>query len=130
MAAISKAKLARLSEHGIREPDLHGSWANELGSRMIIVDVNGKSFAGDYKSKDVDGNWITGSLSGTLAGDTVGFTVNWQPTYDSVTSWSGKLSADEVGNIYIHTLWLLASGDENLPLWESISAGADVFWRQ
>jgi hypothetical protein len=128
---VSKAQLKRLSAAGITRPTLLGTWNNELGSVMNITTSDGTVFSGDYKSKDASNNWVSGSLQGTIAGDTIAFTVNWPSPDNSVTAWAGKLSADTSNSnkIYINTLWLLASGDATTPLWESISAGSDWFWQ-
>lgn len=110
-------------------PDLVGVWVNELGSRMVIVDVSGDNFSGFYFSKVSDDDKpAKGMLSGTIAGDTLGFIVNWKPTYHSVTSWSGKLLASAAGAPSIYTLWQLSRGvADSDDWWQSFLAGSDRF---
>jgi hypothetical protein len=109
-------------------PGLQGIWQNELGSTMTITSFDGTSFSGTYSSAVSSGSGsVNGTLAGTLSGDAVGFTVNWMPTFSSVTSWNGLLLTD--GNaLVIYSLWHLASTPESAnDFWESILAGADLF---
>jgi hypothetical protein len=107
---------------------LQGVWQNELGSTMTITSFDGTTFGGTYSSAVSDGQGpVSGTLAGTLSGDAVGFTVNWAPTFSSVTSWSGLLLADG-DTLVIYSLWHLASTQESeANYWESILAGADLF---
>jgi hypothetical protein len=109
-------------------PSLLGLWENELGSTLDITNFNGTVFSGTYTSSVSSGqNPVSGPVEGTLAGDAVGFTVNWLPTYSSVTSWNGLLLTDG-SSLALYTLWQLASTPESeLNYWESILAGADLF---
>ncbi len=102
----SKRDLKLLSTQVQREPNLVGTWVNELGSRMQIDSVDDGLITGTYWSKvSAEQDPVCGNLTGMVAGDTIGFAVNWQPTFDSVTSWSGKLLATDQGYPYIFTLW-------------------------
>lgn len=125
----SKAQLQLYSAKNPAPVDLQGKWANELGSVMSITKQNGNSFSGEYTSKVSGTNKeVTGTLSGTIARDAIGFTVNWEPALHSVTSWSGKLLVSDQGSPLIYTLWQLSVGiNDPKELWESILAGADIF---
>ncbi|MGH7023685.1 MAG: avidin/streptavidin family protein [Caulobacteraceae bacterium] len=128
--AASKANLARLASQGLAPPNLMGVWTNEIGSIMTITVVNGANFSGTYESDDGQGGRIRGTLSGISSGETLGWTVSWQPVVDSTTSWTGKFLVDKLTNkIDIYTLWYLSSGDAVVPLWDSFSAGQDTFWQ-
>jgi hypothetical protein len=112
--------------------DLKGRWVNELGSTMEVQSISGNSFSGIYRSKVSDTKApVDGVLSGTIAKDTIGFVVNWEPTFESVTSWSGKVLATQTGTPYIYTLWQLSRGVPNAAdWWQSFLAGSDTFFRQ
>ena len=112
--------------------NLVGKWVNELGSVMTVDKFKNGSFSGTYESTvSGGGGSVSGTLSGVVAGDTIGFCVNWEPTYSSVTSWSGKLLATPQGDPYIYTLWQLSQGvDDAADWWQSFLAGSDTFWRQ
>jgi hypothetical protein len=128
----SKADLKLHSVGADGNLDLVGTWVNELGSRMVIASASDDLISGDYWSKVSDEHKaVRGKLTGTVAGDTIGFVVNWRPTFDSVTSWSGKLLTTEQGYPYIYTLWQLSHevGDR-ADWWESFLAGSDTFWHQ
>jgi hypothetical protein len=109
-------------------PAISGTWQNELGSTMIITSFDGKNFSGSYTSAVSGGSGpVTGTLTGTLSGDAIGFTVNWSPTYSSVTSWNGLVLTWGEG-LAIYALWHLAATPESATdVWESILAGADLF---
>lgn len=109
-------------------PGLLGVWQNELGSTMTITSFDGTTFGGTYSSAVSEGvGPVSGTLAGTLSGDAVGFTVNWAPTFSSVTSWNGLLLTDG-DTLVIYSLWHLASTPESeANFWESILAGADLF---
>jgi hypothetical protein len=97
---------------------------------MEIMNFDGTTFTGTYTSAvSSESNPATGKLAGTLSGSALGFTVNWDTPFSSITSWSGLLLTD--GNaLAIFALWHLASTPESEDnLWESILAGADFFTR-
>ena len=126
----SKRDLKLLSTQIEREPNLVGTWVNELGSRMQIDSVDDGLISGTYWSKvSAEDDPVCGDLTGMVAGDTIGFAVNWQPTFDSVTSWSGKLLATDQGYPYIFTLWHLSHDvGDGAVWWQSFLAGSDTFW--
>ncbi len=125
---VTKANLARLATQGLVPPNMLGIWTNELGSIMTITAVDGANFSGTYESDDGRGGRVKGTLNGITAGETIGWSVSWQPAVDSTTSWTGKFLVSGQ-KIYIYTLWYLSSGPEDQPLWESFSAGQDLFWQ-
>jgi hypothetical protein len=99
---------------------------------MTIHAVTDGVLTGNYRSsvsQKLDPT--AGRLTGLVAGDTIGFVVNWEPRFTAITSWSGKLLAAPDGEPCIHTLWQL-SGPMRGPSswWESFLAGADTFWRE
>ena len=80
---------------------------------MTITSFDGTTFGGTYSSAVSDGQGsVSGTLAGTLSGDAVGFTVNWAPTFSSVTSWSGLLLGDG-DTLVIYSLWHPASTPES-----------------
>ncbi len=106
-----------------------GTWMNELGSTMTIQSTSGNEFSGSYTSQvSSGGGSVTGALSGTMSGDSIAFTVNWAP-YESVTGWTGLLLGDGQGGGVIYALWNLASEPASQDdWWQSILAGADIFF--
>jgi hypothetical protein len=127
--AMLKAELERLSAKGIAPPSMMGTWTNELGSTMTVTSVSGATFSGTYQSDDGNGGQIVGALNGVASGETLAWTVSWQPTVDSTTAWTGKFLVDSNNDVYIYTLWYLSAGDQNAPIWQSFSAGQDTFWQ-
>ena len=111
--------------------DLTGTWTNELGSTMTITNSSGDSFSGTYKSAvSSSGQSASGPLTGILSGDAIGFLVDWSPL-NSMTAWSGIVLSDSSGNVFIYTLWNLATTPaETGNYWQSILAGADLFIQQ
>jgi hypothetical protein len=107
--------------------DLTGIWTNELGSIMTI-NATGATFSGTYQSAvSGAGQSVTGALTGVLAGDAVGFLVDWSPL-NSMTAWSGLVLADGSGSPFLYTLWNLAvTPAEFGDYWQAINAGADLF---
>jgi hypothetical protein len=110
--------------------DLKGEWKNELKSKMFIKEFDGKTFSGIYHSHvSTEGPPVEGSLVGTMTGSALAFTVNWDPAFSAVTSWTGLLLTDG-GALAIYTLWQLAGTPEKPDqVWDSISAGSDMFWQ-
>ncbi|HWA95396.1 MAG TPA: avidin/streptavidin family protein [Terracidiphilus sp.] len=111
---------------------LVGVWQNELSSEMTITSFDGTTFSGSYTSSVSSGSGsVTGSLLGYVSGDAISFIVNWAPTYSSVTAWSGVLLGNGEDGVFMYTLWQMASTpEEQQNYWESIQAGADLFWQQ
>ena len=108
--------------------DFTGTWKNELGSEMTIVQA-GQALTGKYISPVSGGGGpVIGLLVGWADGQVISFTVNWpQP---SITAWVGHLVTED-GTEAIETLWHLATTmanpDDPTELWESVLAGADRF---
>ena len=111
--------------------DLPGTWTNELGSTMIIDEYSPTTgnFSGTYcSSVSTNGPAVTGVLSGTVSGSAIGFFVNWGS--GSVTSWAGPILDAGNDNFVFYTLWHLATTPtEQNPWWETILAGADLFYK-
>ena len=123
---MDKNKLKRTLAATLRPTDLIGSWGNELGSTMSIKAAQGETFTGDYASTvSGKGGPTTGTLQGTLAGGAIAFSVNWQPEYASVTSWTGLVLEGEEGVLSIYALWQLAEEDPTKGWWQAINAGMD-----
>jgi hypothetical protein len=110
--------------------DLVGSWANELGSVMVIDAVADGVVSGSYRSSVSQDQTPTGGrLTGLVAGDAVGFVVNWAPRFPAITTWAGKLLAGPAGEPCIHCVWQLSGPMRNpSSWWESFLTGADTFW--
>jgi hypothetical protein len=106
-----------------------GLWKNELGSTMLVEQFDGTNFTGTYTSAvSAAGKSATGTLSGTIAGDAISFLVNWREEFASVTAWAGLVLSDGESPA-IYALWHLASTPaEDGDAWESILAGADLFF--
>jgi len=97
--------LASKSSDQTSVPALLGTWQNEIGSTMTVTSFDGTNFSGSYTSAVSEGSGpATGTLSGTLAGNAIAFTVNWLPIFPSVTGWNGLLltASDE---LVIYSLW-------------------------
>ncbi len=127
-----KRDLKAYSAVGAEPLDLVGEWRNELGSVMTIANAQGGVLAGNYRSsvsQDLDP--AAGRLTGLVAGDAIGFVVDWRPRFTAITSWSGKLLAGPDGEPCIYALWQLSGPMRNpASWWESFLAGADTFWRR
>ncbi len=107
-----------------------GTWKNELGSEMTLVQT-GQSLTGKYESVvSGKGHKITGELSGWANQRLISVSVNW-PT-PAITAWVGHLVRED-GKDAIETLWQMTTGMQNpedpSELWESVFAGADRFVR-
>ncbi len=126
----SKLDLTLFSTVVHASPKLVGKWKNELKSTMTIKTLSGDgTFNGVYESAvSASHKKVKGSLIGSVAGDSISFVVNWEPTFASVTAWSGKLMVDKKRVAHIYTLWLLSHGvDDPKDAWQSIVAGSDTF---
>ncbi len=125
-----KADLCRLPGEALSTTDILGDWTNEIGSTMTIGSLSRGAINGSYESDDGQGGRVKGQLVGLVAGETIGWTVSWQPAVDSTTSWTGKFLYEKSRKrVVIYTLWYLSSGSATLPLWESFAAGQDTFFR-
>ena len=111
---------------------LTGVWKNELDSTMTISTASLQSISGSYESLvSGSGSPVRGALQGVLSADSIAFIVNWTPTYNSVTSWTGLVLFDSNNNSpFIYALWNLTSSDPETAPWEAIHAGADLFEKQ
>ena len=109
------------------------TWYNELGSTMVIesIDQNTGVFSGTYESQVGQAKYtyvMTGRFD--TAGRTIGWAVNWQNdccNAHSVTTWSGQLQFNSIGEPVILTTWLLThqtAPDDN---WSSTQVGFDTF---
>jgi hypothetical protein len=108
-----------------------GTWMNELGSTMELIQA-GASLTGFYRSAvSGAGDAVVGELAGWADGDLVAFSVNWERTA-SLTAWTGQLVG--VGAAQrLKTMWLLVQNvddpAEPSGLWNSTLVGADSFRR-
>ena len=112
-------------------------WHNELGSTMTIksVDQNAGSFSGTYCSAvgEAKKEYV---LSGRFdpCGDTLGWVVSWQNSWQSdpsTTAWCGHLKVLGTPQPVIFTTWLLTSSttskDSKDEDWQSTNVGFDTF---
>ncbi|HXB54849.1 MAG TPA: avidin/streptavidin family protein [Vicinamibacteria bacterium] len=110
--------------------DFKGHWVNELGSYMDLS-INGEDVTGTYVSavSDAGGPTPPFPLRGTVAGDLISFTVNWE---EAITAWVGHGVINN-GQPQILTLWhlILTVPNETDPeeQWKTVMAGADEFTR-
>jgi avidin family protein len=112
--------------------DFNGHWKNELGSYMdVTVDAN-NNLTGKYVSA-VSGNGgptPSTDLQGTVTGDLIAFSVNWD---EAITTWVGHGVFDSNNQPQILTLWhlVVSIADETNPKkqWQTVMAGADSFTR-
>lgn len=105
-----------------------GTWINELGSEVVLVQT-GYALSGTYESAvSTGGTKTTGDLVGYVDGDLISFSVHWRD-FQAITAWVGQLDPKAPKDT-INTLWQMtkqvAAGDE----WASINAGADTFTRK
>jgi hypothetical protein len=105
-----------------------GTWKNELGSTMTLIQT-GDTLSGQYESAVSSGGTTTiGDLQGYADGDLIAFVVHWRD-FEAITAWAGQLAPGSSPDT-IETLWQMtkqvAVGEE----WSSINAGADEFVRQ
>jgi Avidin family len=103
--------------------DFSGTWVNELGSEVELVQTD-DVLSGTYKSAVSSGHTTTsGDLQGYVDGDLISFVVHWRK-FQAITAWVGQL---EKNGATMKTLWQMTkqvdAGDE----WASINAGADYF---
>ena len=105
--------------------DFSGTWENELGSGMVLVQTN-DVLSGTYESAvSGGGGSTTGDLQGYVDGDLISFVVHWR-SFQAITAWVGQL-VPNASPAQILMLWQMtqqvAVGDE----WQSINAGTDTF---
>ena len=110
-------------------------WQNELGSVMIITDVNltTGSFFGTYNSAVGDATkeyWLRGRFD--TDGTTLGWVVSYQNEYlnaHSTAAWSGQLRIqfEATVPVSIQTTWLLTTQTTSADAWKSTNVGFNVF---
>jgi len=99
---------------------LTGTWRNDAGSEMELVeDLNG-NLSGVYRTALGCEQGVAKPLVGWRNKNAVSFSVNFQDC-GSLTAWSGHIS-----NGKISTLWQLAKADAG---WNQILAGSATFRR-
>jgi len=107
--------------------DFAGTWKNELGSQMVLVQANGV-LSGEYESAVSSGGTTTkGDLQGYADGDLISFVVHWRD-FQAITAWVGQLEPS-VAPERLKTLWQLVKQVKAGEEWSSINAGSDVFTR-
>ncbi len=105
-----------------------GTWVNELGSEMTLVQT-GDTLTGEYTSTKSDGGGKTsGFLQGYVDGDLISFIVHWEE-YQAITSWVGQLEPGSPKET-IKTLWQMTKQVPQGEEWASINSGSDSFVRK
>nr|XP_020656385.1 synaptopodin 2-like protein [Pogona vitticeps] len=118
---------------------LTGTWVNDLGSKMVISEVdNGGQFKGSYLTavSSVENAVIRESpLHGIQhhpsrrAQPTFGLTVHWDFS-ESVTVFAGQCFVNEKGEETLETMWLLRSEEKtHADDWKATRVGRNVFLR-
>jgi hypothetical protein len=107
--------------------DFSGTWINELGSKVSLVQAN-DTLTGTYTSAVSSGGSSTvGDLLGYVDGNLIAFVVHWRD-FQAISTWAGQLEPHAQKET-IKTLWQMTKqvpdGDE----WASINAGSDIFTR-
>ena len=111
-------------------------WYNELGSVMIIKEVNNNigTFGGTYNSAvgEAEKEYLLCGRFDT-AGQSLGWVVSYQNQYlnaHSTCSWSGQIQFDPViMDVVILTNWLLTRQTSPEDDWNSTNIGHDTFTR-
>ena len=109
---------------------LLGTWVNEAGSAVTLVEEEDGRLSGHYRTElgapDAGDGF---PLTGWVQGDQLAFAVDFAP-HGSLTSWTGQMSEDADGP-FIRTLWHLTRDvpdeAEAEDLWGSIVSGYAVF---
>ena len=89
---------------------VEGAWRNASGAELRLQQT-GQVLRGDYVSRL--GAARTGkryALTGLRQGRCLGWSVSWAPDSDSLTSWTGLLSAGRDGRPVLDAMFLLVSG--------------------
>jgi hypothetical protein len=117
---------------------LEGTWYNELGSTLVItqVDKDG-TVSGTYETVVSNGCAkgvfaVTGRTDIDGGGATVGFAVTWvnaQSKCNSTTTWAGQYRGP-MGQESLTAVWLLVMKTDVEDSWASTLVGEDVFTRQ
>ena len=112
-----------------RRPMLAGTWRNELGSELTLIEEPGCVLGGWYRSgvgQTLAPRPLTGSCVRRADGSAVlGFVVGW-PSTDSLATWTARYQP--VGDQIVAT-WLLESGSADDTTWLATRLGSDVFQR-
>jgi hypothetical protein len=115
---------------------LVGTWYNELGSTLVINQVQGGVLSGSYQTAVSSSGcaqgafYVAGVTDTDSGGHNVGFAVSWNNGNSqcaSVTAWSGQLLADSNGNPYITVFWLLTVETQAADSWSATHIGQDLF---
>lgn len=119
-------------------PDYSGTWINQNGSALELVDNDDGLLTGRFcsrKGRAASGKYYP--LTGVKSGELVTFSVVWKDSdmdLHAITAFSGRhvSSPDEA----IHTLWILSrqfeDEDQHKPTgaWNAFLTNADVFVRE
>jgi hypothetical protein len=117
--------------------NLQGIWYNELGSTMVISQVNNGQITGTYgtavsATACAQGIFdLVGRTDTDRGGEGVGFVVSWQNAQskcESVTAWSGQ-AQNINGEDCIIALWLLSVESAPDQEWYATHVGQDIFTR-
>lgn len=117
--------------------DLQGTWHNELGSTMVISQVNNGQIAGTYTTAVsatacAQGSFdLVGRTDTDSGGEGVGFVVSWRnanSNCESVTAWSGQ-AQNIGGQDCILVFWLLTVESAPNQDWYATHVGQDIFTR-
>jgi hypothetical protein len=117
---------------------LLGTWHNELGSTLVITEVQGDTIVGTYETA-VSGSGcakgifpVIGRTDVDAGGTTLGFTITWRndkSSCNSTTSWAGQYQVIDDQEVLI-ALWLLAMKTNVEEDWASTLVGEDMFFRE
>jgi len=125
---LQEKALARAKSGTGTSVDFAGTWVNELGSKVVLIQTN-DSLSGTYESTVSSGGTKTvGDLVGYVDGDLIAFIVHWRD-FQSITSWVGQLVPDAPKET-IKTLWQMTKQVDVGEEWASINAGSDIFTRK
>ena len=120
--------LARAKAGTGRTINFSGSWANEHGSEMTLVQHADGSLVGEYTSAvSGRGGSTKGDLLGYVDGTLASFVVHWRD-FQAITAWVGQLVPGASPDT-ISTLWQMTKAVDAGEEWASINAGADTFIR-
>lgn len=113
--------------------DITGQWYNELGSSLLIQEVQNGYVQGIYSTAVssqgcAQGNFSVFGVTDTdSGGQALAFSVVWQNDQSdckSVTAWSGQVVDGQIS-----AFWLLTQETNSADSWLSTMIGQDVFGR-
>ncbi|KQP34672.1 avidin [Methylobacterium sp. Leaf102] len=120
--------MARATARTGTSVDFAGTWVNEGGSEVVLVQTN-DALSGTYESAVSSGGIkAAGTLVGYVDGDLIAFTVHWE-AFQAITSWVGQLLPNAPRET-IKTLWQMTKQVDSGEEWASINAGSDTFTRR